>query len=673
MPDEKDYVDSSDDGIAEDQNDHKIKKCSHRVMEKKSASEMMDVQGSDEPTEDHNNMELMEDDNISIRQTNNESSVKQNKEGNTLLTAGVKKKYFEPKIKVSRKRQRNPSEWKKNKAALCRQRGEAYRNYKGQLKPAKTSVTGNLCPENCRRQCSQSFTIEDRKIIMSSFYKLDINAKNSLLYNSLKITPTKRQRTGALQHKTASFQYNITYGGKQTAVCKRAFVSIYNISMKKVDLIQQSIKKGLAAPLPDKRGKHNNRPNKTPEDVTAYIIKHISSFPSESSHYSRNCNIHKKYLSPLLSLPIMHKLYIETCNANKVPNRFKVKECTYRYIFNNEFNLSFGHPKSDTCSTCDSGTGNEGHTENYKAAFAAQVVDRELAKNSDGVAYITFDLQQTMPLPRLSTSKAFYLRQMWFYNLGIHIITKEVDKTVFCTWTEDLACRGSSEISSCLLRTIEVELALKQKNHLIIWTDSCAGQNKNFLMLCIYQYLIQKNIFKIIDHKFPEVGHSYLDSDRDFGRIEKILRKHQTICTPQQYREIIASSNKKSMVIDMEHHFRDTEDLPQKMKLMNRKKDVLNEKVYFRDGIKWIRVDTYGSYLFKESFDYYTPFKEVNIHKNLKNPSSLPENFDIPRSFRKTGVLSKEKRENLKEQLCFIPDQHKWFYEHVLHEEHEGI
>lgn len=143
-----------------------------------------------------------------------------------------------------------------------------------------------------------------------------------------------------------------------------------------------------------------------------------------------------------------------------------------------------------------------------------------------------------------------------------------MDKTVFCTWTEDLACRGSSEISSCLLRTIEVELALKQKNHLIIWTDSCAGQNKNFLMLCIYQYLIQKNIFKIIDHKFPEVGHSYLDSDRDFGRIEKIMRKHQTICTPQQYREIIASSNKKNMVIDMEHHFRDTEDLPQKMKLM---------------------------------------------------------------------------------------------------------
>lgn len=107
------------------------------------------------------------------------------------------------------------------------------------------------------------------------------------------------------------------------------------------------------------------------------------------------------------------------------------------------------------------------------------------------------------------------------------------------------------------------------------------------------------------------------------------------------------------------------------MKLINSKKDVLNEKVYFRDGIKSICVDTYRSYLFKESLDYYTPFKEDNIHKYLKISASLPEKFSIPRSFRKTGALSKEKREKLKEQLCFIPDQHKWFYEHVLYEEPE--
>ncbi|GBN69086.1 hypothetical protein AVEN_200154-1 [Araneus ventricosus] len=90
------------------------------------------------------------------------------------------------------------------------------------------------------------------------------------------------------------------------------------------------------------------------------------------------------------------------------------------------------------------------------------------------------------------------------------------------------------------------------------------------------------------------------------------------------------------MVIDMEHHFRETEDLPKEMKLFNRKKDPLNEK--------------------------------VNIHKDLKKKSSPTDEFDILRLFRKTGTLSKEKVENFKEQLCFIPDKHKRFYEHVLHE-----
>lgn len=225
----------------------------------------------------------------------------------------------------------------------------------------------------------------------------------------------------------------------------------------------------------------------------------------------------------------MYSLYIEKCTLDNVADKFCIKECTYRNIFASEFNLSFGHPKSDTCSTYDAGEANVEHVENYHAAYDSLKADREKAKTSDRMAYITMDLQQTMPLPRLSTSKAFYLRQMWMYNFGTHILTKEADKAVFSSWTEDQASRGSSEIFSCLLTVLELEEAFINKDHLVIWSDSCAGQNKNFLLICLYQYLIQKGIFKVIDHKFPEVGHTYLDSDRDFGRIEKNLRKHQNI------------------------------------------------------------------------------------------------------------------------------------------------
>lgn len=55
----------------------------------------------------------------------------------------VNKKHFKSKIKIRIKRQRKPYGWNKHKVELCRQRGEICIKYKGQLKDAKTNVTGN--------------------------------------------------------------------------------------------------------------------------------------------------------------------------------------------------------------------------------------------------------------------------------------------------------------------------------------------------------------------------------------------------------------------------------------------------------------------------------------------------------------------------------------------------
>lgn len=133
------------------------------------------------------------------------------------------------------------------------------------------------------------------------------------------------------------------------------------------------------------------------------------------------------------------------------------------------------------------------------------------------------------------------------------------------TWTEDVAGRGSTEVVSSLWNFVQTYENVKAKEQLIVWSDSCAGQNKNFQMICFYQLLILKGVFKVIDHKFPEVGHTYLDSDRDFGRIEKILRKHSNIYTPDQYRQLIKKvCTRNSTVNDMESYFRDVDSLPNK-------------------------------------------------------------------------------------------------------------
>lgn len=332
-------------------------------------------------------------------------------------------------------------------------------------------------------KCNEAFTVADRETIFTQFYKLDINAKNSLLFGSIKIRPVKRLRKGAIKHKSASFKYVITFDGKQTFVCKTAFAKLFCIGMKKIDLLQKSIKDGLSAPELDKRGQHKNRPHKLADQVREYVKAHIAQFPAEDSHYSRTKNMNKKYLSPLLSIAKMHKLYLEKCAQDNVARNFYIKECTYRNVFVSEFNLSFGYPKSDTCSTCDAGDSNDEHIANYQEAYNALKADREKAKSLENLAYMTMDLQQTMPLPRLSTSKAFYLRQLWMYNFGTHFTTNKGDKAVFCSWTEDQASRGSSEIFSCLLTVLELEDCVKDKDHLIIWSDSCAGQNKNFLLI----------------------------------------------------------------------------------------------------------------------------------------------------------------------------------------------
>jgi len=84
--------------------------------------------------------------------------------------------------------------------------------------------------------------------------------------------------------------------------------------------------------------------------------------------------------------------------------------------------------------------------------------------------------------------------------------------------------------------------------------------------------MILKDYFKSIDRKFPEVGHTYLDSDRDFGRIEKEMRHHPHAYLLEEYRPIIIQASKGNHVIVTEPHFRDIDNLASSLKLTNRKK-----------------------------------------------------------------------------------------------------
>lgn len=132
---------------------------------------------------------------------------------------------------------------------------------------------------------------------------------------------------------------------------------------------------GEIVPPDDKRGKHANRPHRTSNEAVQEIIDHINSFPAETSHYSRNRNINKKYLAPTLTISKMHKLYIERCDSKKLPKHYFVNYGVYSNIFSTEFNLSFGQPRSDTCAKCDAHEDDEEHKIKYRQAFEQQKVE----------------------------------------------------------------------------------------------------------------------------------------------------------------------------------------------------------------------------------------------------------------------------------------------------------
>ena len=90
-----------------------------------------------------------------------------------------------------------------------------------------------------------------------------------------------------------------------------------------------------------------------------------------TSHYSRENAPLKQFLSPDLNISRMYHLYLEAeepevlarqreitkARQQRIPVPSPIKptfgEGFYQKLFNSDFNLGFGLPRTDTCATCD--------------------------------------------------------------------------------------------------------------------------------------------------------------------------------------------------------------------------------------------------------------------------------------------------------------------------------
>lgn len=229
----------------------------------------------------------------------------------------------------------------------------------------------------------------------------------------------------------------------------------------------------------------------------------------------------------------MHNLY------KKIHPNDRVTYRQYLRIFNSDFKLGFGLPRSDTCKMCDElyikMKNSHRETEmsriseelrlHHKTAYTQLNIYTSIAKNCNTTVVLCVDLQQVLLTPNLTHSDMYYQRQLSNYNFCIHNMGENIGYMYL--WHEQIGKRGSAEIASCILKYIVENynpLHPGEMKKLIIWSDRCVGQNNNWTILSLYAYLIKLNYFTEINQKFLTSGHSFLPCDRDFAIIEKKKR-----------------------------------------------------------------------------------------------------------------------------------------------------
>ena len=511
-----------------------------------------------------------------------------------------------------------------------------------------------------RLQCI-CFDDATRMEIFNSFRKLNATAQDAHLFSCISSEKPKLKMNTANNHRQVSAQYNVLVNGSRVRVCKTAFQHLYGVTRGKLNHIVDQQKAGLPTARPSIRGHHLTRQNKVSEDRREFVRAHIRSYPAEMSHYSRACNHNRLYLSSTLTVNSMHEMYVEKCQSE---HQTPVSSAMYRSIFVNDFNLGFGTPKTDTCSRCETVVDVEKlkeHQERAERAFEVQRIDRQKARDGKKIT-IAFDMEKTLPLPKLTVEDAFYLRQLWLYNLGVHVVSDKVDKAHFHIWTENEGRRGANEVCSSLLAFLNGNADIgNEHSKLVAWSDSCGGQNKNYMMICFWQYIVYTKRFKSVDHKFPEPGHSYLGCDRDFGHVESTVKRHGPIYTVDEYQSIMLHSIRKPKptVTRMGEKMFDIHNMSRSLNFVQPTIDVCGLKIELRDKVRWLRITRFGWYKYRHSLNKEEPWKEVCLWRSGANNLSSPSVQLMP---MKSMPISKAKLDDITKQLKFIPAVYQGLY-----------
>lgn len=383
----------------------------------------------------------------------------------------------------------------------------------------------------------------------TAFYKHSNKVyQDAILLKCCTAIPVKRRRprTGSKISKEFTTKFYIIADRQKVHVCQKTFLGALRI--KKGRVLSVITKSFTTGEFPkEKRG--SDRKSHKYTEIRQSVHTFIRKLQCSEPHYCWSQTTARKYLSSDLNIRILYKMYKESSPAPHA------KESYFRTIFNTEYNLGFGSPLTDICSTClqlneklklekDDKKKQKHMIEKRVHILRAKAFFSLLKTEEAGVKIISYDCQKNMALPKLPDQSCYYSRQLYLFNFtiveGTSKSTLTKNNTFANVWTEDSFAKDSNTISSAVYNRLN-NTDLSGIHTIRLIADGCGGQNKNKTMVAMCcKWLLGHPTVKNVELIFPVTEHSYLPADRVFGNIEKRFRKIDTIITPKQYIDIIS-------------------------------------------------------------------------------------------------------------------------------------
>lgn len=297
----------------------------------------------------------------------------------------------------------------------------------------------------------------------------------------------------------------------------------------------------------------------------------ISNLPARESHYSRKKQQHKKYLASNITITKLYKDFLEQNTDCK-----KITYSRFSDIFNYDFNIAIGYPRSDLCETCDKynaaikSAQAKGDKKDEQTQIANHNIHKAKAdafnskkneiiqsiKNDPTQVALCFDFQKNLPLPVTNVGQEYYKRQLWCHNFGVHDL--KTNKATMFLYAEHYAGKGANEVISMLDWYFSNKIS-KDVEQLHLFADNCPAQNKNRFLWAYLQSLIDMGQFKIITISYPIPGHSRMPIDQDFSKIEKKKRVCDKVLVPSFWVDLVRQAQIKNPfdVVFVEHPLTD--------------------------------------------------------------------------------------------------------------------